>query len=51
MIKRAWWLVKPETIANCFRHAGFGQPLLEEKKISLKMLFVLVCILYVRIRV
>ena len=30
MIKRAWWLVKPETIANCFRHAGFGQPLLEE---------------------
>jgi hypothetical protein len=23
MVKKAWWLVKPQTIANCFRKAGF----------------------------
>ncbi|XP_061402003.1 jerky protein homolog-like [Musca vetustissima] len=24
-IKRAWWLVKPECIGNCFKKAGFNQ--------------------------
>jgi len=26
MLHSAWFRVKPETIANCFRHAGFVMP-------------------------